>query len=403
MQAQRSAVAAAEGSSAPAPAAQAPLPALQPTTQPPLPPQVAPQPPAHAALPTDANKLHASLLRARMLGDTARAAALEAQIAALATAPPPVLQPPPQPPQQSLKRARVEEAPAASGAAVVLVSTLDSRGLPIASLQAAPAGLTRDDIRGGSRAGRLSGSASLHGAGGARLGYFAEDAAAGGGGGAGAAVGSAALAAEAQRLRGVAAALARSDASAEGAEPMAQRLARNIAGNARYRGEGARDGSGRGEAEDDGDAAAALLASRGAQLTERERQARDMARAVAAHKEGERAIARCPLCQGEGAGAGGSSGLRQGLMVSRGRHCMLLLPPQGQRFPGHLLLAPIAHVCAATDMVRVSLCVCARVRVCSSCHLPHTLPPHTPTPYPPPPFFFFFFSPARRRRRCMRS
>ena len=172
MQAKRSAVTASEeGPSAPAPAAQAPLPTLQPTPQ--APPQqhvAAPQPAAQVALPTDANKLHASLLRARMLGDTARIAALEAQIASLAAAaaPPPVLQPPPL--QPSLKRARVEEAPAASGAAVVLVSTLDSRGLPIASLQAAPAGLTRDDIRGGSRAGKLSGGASLHGAGGARLG-----------------------------------------------------------------------------------------------------------------------------------------------------------------------------------------------------------------------------------------
>ena len=353
-------------------------------------------------------------MRARMLGDAAKVALIEAQLAALAAAA--AAGAPPQLPQQHqhLKRAREEAAapPPPAPAGPVLVSTLDARGRPIASLQSAPAGIARDDLRGGSRGGKLSAVPSLIGPRGERLGYFPEDVVqgGGGGGGGGAAAGSAALAAEAARVRGVAAALARGDASAEGGEDMASRLARNIAGNARYRGEGRRDGSGRGEGEEEDEAggggAAALLAARGARLTERERQARDMARAVAAHREGERAVARCGLCSEGGA-------LRGGCVVSRGRHCLLALPPGGQRFPGHLVLAPVAHVATATDMVRgwagvgrrgarARVCVCvpahfsprAPLRAHCSHRLHSLLARHAA---------LFFLLACRRRRRCTRS
>ena len=347
----------------------------------------APAAPA-AAVVVDINKLHASLLRAKMLGDTAKVALLEAQIAAA----PPLASAKAE--EQPLKRARVEgpSVPAPSGP--VIVSTLDARGLPIPSLQAAPHGLTRDDIRSGSRAGKVSGGqANLLGPSGERLGYFAEEVGAGGSSsssssssaGAGAAAGSAAIAAAAARVRAEAAALARRDA-AEGGESLSARLARNIAGDSRYRQEGLRaDGSGRGEGEDDSAQAAALLAARDAGLTARERQSRDMARAVAAHKEGEAALARCPLCAEGG-------GLREELVVARGKHCMLLLPPQGQRFPGHMLIAPIAHVAAATDMVSWGGGGAGRgqrmpCRLLASTSPRATLTPHTHAPPPPlPPF-----------------
>jgi hypothetical protein len=314
-----------------------------------------------------------------MLGDTAKVALLEAQIAAA----PPLASAKPE--EQPLKRARVEgpSVPAPSGP--VIVSTLDARGLPIPSLQAAPHGLTRDDIRSGSRAGKVSGGqANLLGPSGERLGYFAEEVGAGGSSsssssaGAGAAAGSAAIAAAAARVRAEAAALARRDA-AEGGESLSARLARNIAGDSRYRQEGLRaDGSGRGEGEDDSAQAAALLAARDAGLTARERQSRDMARAVAAHKEGEAALARCPLCAEGG-------GLREELVVARGKHCMLLLPPQGQRFPGHMLIAPIAHVAAATDMVSWGGVGQARGSECHAGCLPSPPPHASHTPTNPPP------------------
>jgi hypothetical protein len=216
---------------------------------------------------------------------------------------------------------------------------LDARGVPIASLQGPKLGLTRDDMRGGCRAGKVSGGApNLFSAEGERVAYFAEDAAAARGGGGGAALGSAAIAEEAARVRSVAASLAAGDA-AEG-EDLSSCIARNIGRNKRYR-EGGRDLSGLGEAElDDGELAAAMVQGRHSGLTERERQSRDMARAVAQHVEGERVMARCPLCL-----EGGT--LARERVVSRGRYFSLLVPPTGQRFPGHLVLAPNSHTVSA--------------------------------------------------------
>jgi hypothetical protein len=302
---------------------------------------------AAAAPATDPNKLHALLLRARMLGDAARVASLEAQLASLAAGGVSVA-------VGGVKRAREEDSlvpdPAPAAAPPVVVAPLDSRGLPLPSLQQAPAGLSRDDLRRGSRAGKVPQPRSLHGPDGHREGYLPGE---GGGGawvGSAPARGSEALAAAAAatgtRMAALAAAERAGGGGGGGGGGMDAVIARNIVRDARYRGDGGgRDGRG----EEDGGAgaedAARLLRDGSGALTAREAQRRDMARAVAAHVGAERATAKCKACLQGGA-------LARHQLVSLGAHSLLMLPPEGQRLPGHMLLVPIAHVGCVVEAVR---------------------------------------------------
>ncbi len=332
----------------------------------------------------DPNKLHAQLLRARMMGDAARVAALEAQLASAGAF---------SPPSgggggggggggAGLKRAREEAgvgaAPAAPAAVPppVVVAPLDSRGLPLPFLQQAPAGLSREDLRRGSRAGKVPQPRSLHGADGAREGYLPGEGGAGAWAGSAPARGSEALAAAAAASGARMAALAAAERAGGcgGGGGMDALIARNIARDARYRGDGGgRDGRG----EEDGGAgaedAARLLRDGSGALTAREAQRRDMARAVAAHVGAERATARCRACLQGGA-------LARHQLVSLGAHSLLMLPPEGQRLPGHMLLVPIAHVGCVVEAVRWWAPARSRARACARAALLTHPAPTTRTP-----------------------
>jgi hypothetical protein len=126
---------------------------------------------------------------------------------------------------------------------------------------------------------------------------------------------------------------------------MAEALARNITG----RGAGGRAalralGGAGGEDEYAGgldDAAAAARPRRGG-LTAQEQQKRDMAAAIAADRAWGAATASCSLCLD-------SESLARDCIIATGEHCLLALPPDGSRIPGHVVLAPLSHVASVRE------------------------------------------------------
>jgi len=128
------------------------------------------------------------------------------------------------------------------------------------------------------------------------------------------------------------------DGGGRGGADMDATLAAGIARNPRLRssalwGGGARSGAD--EADGDDDLARAAAGSGDAvRLTGRERQRRDMQRAVSAHVAEQRAAAGCGLCLDGPA-------MRRHCIIALGEHCLLMLPPGGPRLPGHLVLAPV--------------------------------------------------------------
>jgi len=130
---------------------------------------------------------------------------------------------------------------------------------------------------------------------------------------------------------------------------MAATLARNIAGRgasgrAAVRALAAGGGSGADEDDMGGldDAAAAARPRRGG-LTAKEQQKRDMAAAIAADRAWGAATAACPLCLD-------SESFARDCIVATGDHCLLALPPDGSRIPGHVILAPLGHVACVREV-----------------------------------------------------
>ena len=307
-----------------------------------------------AALP-DANKLHAAAMRARMMGRTAEADALEAQAAALG-APSTVPRPasaqsgtmlPQTAPAAGLKRARPADDAAGAGAgagasagasaALTFLSPFDARGAPISALVAPAPALVPADLRAGSRAGRTVPKADLF-VGGARTSFFPSEAASvpssiG-------AAGSEAIAAASEKSADAMRALREAEWRV-GAGDLDATLARNIVRDARAMRVGG-DGSGAGEAAVDGDdAALGLLRARGDSLTAAEAAKRERARAIGVQRSESRAADACTLCVG-------GAGFARHAVVSIGEHALLALPPGGARIPGELVISPVAHVAAMT-------------------------------------------------------
>jgi len=293
-----------------------------------------PKPPA---LQSDPNKLHASLLRARMMNDSGKIALLESQIAALASnkSAPDIAYC-----ERGSKRNRVEDANESSGnfPAQVMVSALDARGLPIPSLQMGPLGKCKDDFRGG-KSGKVSGGEKNKiGSDYERVAFFREEV---GGtiGVDGGAHGTSELALAADRIRRELSDLRARDAREGGIDAS---LIRGITHDSRFKGLA---GTSAGEDYDGGiDDAVKLLQDPRASLTAKEQQTRDMNRAVAVQKREERSQTNCALCLTGGA-------FRKELLVTMGEYCCLMLPPGGGRVPGHMILLPIGHVGSVIDAV----------------------------------------------------
>ena len=118
-------------------------------------------------------------------------------------------------------------------------------------------------------------------------------------------------------------------------------LARNILrAGATYKGGELAGGDSLGRDEDDEgavDAVARAMTSRDERLTAHERQKRDMQRAAASQRRADSATARCALCMD-------APDFRKHLVISLGDHSVLMVPPDGERVPGHLVIAPLAHV-----------------------------------------------------------
>jgi diadenosine tetraphosphate (Ap4A) HIT family hydrolase len=90
------------------------------------------------------------------------------------------------------------------------------------------------------------------------------------------------------------------------------------------------------------EAAAAAATDPNARLTARERQHRDMQRAVNAHNKVSAALGRCPYCFD-------NPDIKKHLIVALGEYSYLALPPGGEAVPGHVILVPLPHIVAMTD------------------------------------------------------
>jgi len=307
--------------SMPAPGAAHPLPSPAPTPLapfPPSPPVARPHgAPPPAAAPVDLNKLHASLIRARMLGDSAKVAALQAQIDAAPPAPAPAA--------SGSKRPRETEGGSAGTDRLVIVSAYDARGMPVASLAAGPGGaaLAREDLRTGRRVGKITAPVNAVGADGKRVELAFGDTAAAGL--------SIAQLARAEKL--------------VGSGDLDASVVRNmVRGGGRLGSALASAGTGRDE-EDEGalDDAGRLVAPADARLTAAARLVKDMSAAIAGAKRTDAALARCPLCLDSAEAAAHAH-----RVLVTGPHCYVCLPPEGPATPGHVLLVVREHVGAMT-------------------------------------------------------
>lgn len=361
-------------------------------------------PPAPAAPAPDLNKLAAALLRAQMLGDAAKVASLQAQLdaakAAAASSAVAAQTDAAASAQPASKRRRVEgvedrEADRATEAAaiaaaegagagasaagrgshsvldasgrpvdVAVIQPFDAAGRPIRSLLSGhtPAP-ERADMKpaaskwhgrknpnvpmyqpagagaGAAAAGDATGAAGAGGAAGqlpgrappaARVGYLPEDIEDASGAGL-----------SVQEL------LRRERESGRGGPSSDAALAAGIARFGRFR-EGMLAGMTRSGADEEGAgdeddlARIAAGANEEHRLTAQERQRRDMQRAVAAHQAAERAVSSCWFCLD-------NPRMKKHCIVSLGDHCMLMLPPDGPALPGHMVLAPLAHVASVRE------------------------------------------------------
>ena len=325
----------------------------------------------------DLNKLHASLLRAKMMGDSNKAAALQAQIdrataaaaaaslaseAAMLSASVPAgaragirtagIQGPPAPlPPLS---APSSSSAAAAGASrqgdqeqvVEVVPAFDVHGRPLRSLASGvPAVLERDDLRSGSRRGKHQGTTNRMDPSvpGQRTGWLPGDDVSG----------------EPDSGTGVSAATRRETGQSladmlreerdTGAGDLDRRSLSNVAAGGKRGGKlaaGAFGTSASGVDEGDfggDDDMVALMSDKRHRLTGQEQQKRDMQRAIAAHKTAQSATAACPFC------LDGGLQPRKHLIISLGEHSALMYPPGGQLVPGHMQIAPLGHICAMTD------------------------------------------------------
>lgn len=331
------------------------------------------------------NKLAAALLRAQMLGDAAKVASLQAQLEvakAAASAKPAAAaasasSAEAEAAQPASKRRRVEESEAEESQAqpravldasghpvdVAVIAPFDAAGRPIRSLLSghAPAperadmkpaaskwhGRTNPNVpmyqpqpggAAGAAAGGAAGGAAPGPAGtlpgrappAARVGYLPEDIEDASGAGL-----------SVQEL------LRREREGGRGGPSSDAALAAGIARFGRFR-EGMLAGTTRsgadeeGAGDDDDLARIASGANEEHRLTAQERQRRDMQRAVAAHQAAERAVSSCWFCMD-------NPRMKKHCIVSLGDHCMLMLPPDGPALPGHLVLAPLAHVASVRE------------------------------------------------------
>lgn len=292
------------------------------------------------------NKLHAGLLRARMLGDAGKVAALEAQIgeatrsaasaaaasdaAVLADHLPAGSRPSARTASQQPPPALLSGLPSSGGPEVAVIAAYDSRGMPLRSLQSGrEAPLERADLKAGSRKGKHSGTVNVvdPSAPGARTGWLRGEE---GGDG------DVSMAELLRRER------------ESGAGDLDRRLLESVTHSARTGrmaagafGGGSHSGADEGDFGLDDDVSA-LMSGKDSRLSGREAQKRDMQRAVAAHGTAERATASCPYCLEGGA-------MKRHCVVSLGEHSALMFPPGGQRMPGHMQIVPLAHVAAVTD------------------------------------------------------
>lgn len=76
-----------------------------------------------------------------------------------------------------------------------------------------------------------------------------------------------------------------------------------------------------------------MYEAKDSRLTSKRRQERDRAKAIALERRMEARKNSCWYCMGGG-------GMKKHLIVSLGEHSMLMLPPDGQRVPGHCLIVP---------------------------------------------------------------
>lgn len=327
------------------------------TTTPSVPsvPSVATLGPSVALSVDERNKLHAALMRFQMLGNAAKVEEIQRKLdladqyassqASSSSSSSSAIGPsslPPSYPHADREIERVEVVPFFDASGRVLPTLVSGSQAP----------LTRDDIRGSSRRGKVQLKGNKRDEEGERTGYFpsdtreyrervdamdrnASDAAHSG-----------------QKFdsASVVANLLREEKSAAGAEDMDATLARNILRKGKmYKGaefagtvETMDLGMGEMDAESMEDTVQALLRPED-RLTERERQKREKATAIRAQQKYDQAVGNCSLCM-EG------KGFAQHRVISAGENVLLLYPPEGQRIPGHLVLTSIQHVQACTEL-----------------------------------------------------
>lgn len=291
-----------------------------------------------AGVAADLNRLHSAALRAQLAGNTEKHASLLEQIAAL-TPPGPFPttvigggaalpeaisgQKRPRVPE-STSRSQAEATPAAP--ATVLLSTLDSKGRPISSLQAGPASLEREDARLGRRQGKRTSHVNLH----------APDAPT---------ERTSWTPADARESSVSLAELVRREAHTSSGTLDANIARRISRAGASWKHDKTLQGSRAGADEDDDgvlDDIARLAEDPDARLTPHAQQQKDKQRAMAAQRRHDHATASCSLCFD-------SPASKRHLIISLGEYSYLGLPPGGGRLPGQLRIVPLPHISALTE------------------------------------------------------
>jgi diadenosine tetraphosphate (Ap4A) HIT family hydrolase len=331
----------------------------------------------------DLNKLHAALLRAKMLGDAAKCARIQAEVDAAVRAQtqaqaaaaqsaiqleaavandclPAASRPSARTggglhPSESVRldapsmRATGDERAPVHGysrgsatgayregttaaeegaeAAVEVIAPFDARGMPLRSLQSGQqAPLHPDDLRQGSRKGKHKAFVNkLDSATGEATALLPSD---------------------------VADQSTVADLLREERQSGTGDFDRQLAANITRRGGGtfklAELGASRtGADEDDAGATedlARLVQSKDYRLTEQARQQRDKQRAVQAHTQMEKVLNSCRYCFNTA-----NPDFKKYLVIALGEHSLLMVPPEGPILPGHMVIVPLPHIVAMTD------------------------------------------------------
>ena len=282
----------------------------------------------------DFNRLHAMSIRAQMMGDNDKYTMLQNQIKLgkeqllMNT-------------QPAEKRSRPDlphpspDVPASTTETVEILSTLDAYGRPIASLASGKeAQLVREDLKSGSRAGKLKMNLNAFNEDGERQGYLPDD------------------------IR-TSQASGNTNTSSSSSAIDLLRMERNTSSHAlddtlmrniikagtRYHDTvfSSRDKTGKDEVDNSyDDNLVKAMTSSESRLTAHEQQERERQKAIQLQKQLNTVLSNCRYCID-------SKTHSKHLIISLGNYCYLTLPPNGPRLPGHLQLVPLTHITGIID------------------------------------------------------